>query len=110
MSLYSDYLKEREGVSTLEVEDGFATYRFNGEQECYIVDIYVRPSLRKAGLAASLANQICGVAKKQGCKFLTGSVDTSTKGVTESMSVLLAYGMKFLRQEDTMIYFYKEIL
>lgn len=108
MSLYSDYIKDRGDLEILETEDGFATYSISG-QECYIVDIYVIPEKRQKKLASQFADQIAEIGKSKGCKYLTGSVNLSIKNPTHSMKVLLAYGFKFLKNTNSMLYFYKEL-
>jgi predicted GNAT family acetyltransferase len=106
--LYARYIKEREDLETLEKEHGFATYKFRST-DCYIQDIYVLPSHRKSGLAASMANEISQLAKQQGYKILTGSVDSRANGATDSHTVLKAYGMKPYVTEDYVTYYFKEL-
>lgn len=108
MSLYPDYLKEREGIETLERELGFATYKIRSH-DCYIIDIYVVPEARKSGLASQMADEIAAIGRSHGLKVLTGSVDTRDKEAVRNEKVLLAYGMRKAHQEDHMIYFYKEL-
>jgi GNAT superfamily N-acetyltransferase len=108
MKLYADYIKEREGKELLELEQGFATYKIR-PPECYIVDIYVKPEYRKTGVAATMADFICAIAKDRGCTTLLGSVNTAAHGATSSMRVLLAYGMVLRAAKESMIYLSKEI-
>lgn len=108
MSLYSDYLAETGQRGIVESDSGFATYQIAGV-ECYIVDIYIKPEHRKSGQASNLANQITEIAKAQGCKYLTGTTNTSFKDPTSSMKTLLSYGFRFLKQEPSLIWFVKEI-
>ena len=112
MSHYADYLNEREGVETLEVPEGFATYRFEDDgRSCYIVDIYVEPKSRKSHVASKLADMITVVAKEAGCERLLGSVAPGTAGDTESLKVLLAYGFRLAgyHVQKGLIFFYKDI-
>lgn len=111
MSLYADYIKEREGRNIVEDEDGFATFIFCGpeQKECYIVDIYVRPEKRKTGKAASFADTITDIARKVGCTYLSGSVDARTNGATESLWVLLRYGFHVVGVAENLIWFRKEL-
>ena len=104
MSLYAQYIKERENKDIVETDEGFATYQIYGD-ECYIADIYVIPGARKTGLASQLANQIKGLAKSSGCKILTGSVCLDANNAVASMNVLYAYGMKVHSIKGNMIYF-----
>ena len=108
MSLYGDYIAEREGLNIYETAGGFATYKINGN-ECYIIDIYVKPELRKAGVASDIANVVSDRAKKQGCKYLTGSVDPRTNSATDSVKVLLSYEMNIHSIQGNLVFFIKEL-
>lgn len=107
-SLYSRYIKERTGKHCIENNTGFATYEIQVPY-CYIEDIYILPEHHKGGRASKLADIIVEIAKSQGCTTLLGTVQPSTKGSTESMKVLLAYGFKLLRSELDKIRFAMEI-
>lgn len=109
MSLYKQYLKEREGLETLELEHGFATYKLRGP-DCYIVDIYVVPEMRKHGIAAFIADQIADIAKSHGYRMLTGSVDNRANGAKASHKVLQAYGMRPYLKDEFMTYYAKELV
>lgn len=102
------YIKEREGFESLITDEGFASYRILGE-ECYLKDIYVYPDYRKQGVASEIADEIAALAKKEGCKFLTGSVCTTAKNPTDSTAVLIAYGFKITATVQNGILFRKEI-
>lgn len=109
MSLYSQYIKERESGEVLEWEHSFATY-FIIKEECYIRDIYVQPLYRNDHLGSRMANEITKIAKSKGCKYLTGSVDPKANKSEESKKVLIAYGMREISKRNGLIYFGKEIL
>lgn len=108
MSLYGDYIKEREGFGIVEDERGFATYEANPDF-WYIIDIYVKPEHRKSKLASTYADVIAAMAHNQGVKLLRGSVDPTTSGATDSVKVLLAYGFKIIGIEGPLIWFEKGI-
>lgn len=108
MSLYADYMKEREGIDTVEVDDGFAT--FNIDQDiCYIINIYVRPEVRRSGVASEIADRVTDIAKRSGCRTLLGSIDPKTNGSTESMQGLFAYGFKLRYLDGPLIFLSKDI-
>lgn len=110
MSLYAKYLTERTNDKILELNHGFATYRFIPEQKAvYIIDIFVEPDFRKAGNAESMANQIAKIAKAEGCTKMIGSVMPSSKNSTASLQVLLAYGMRLQSAGNDFILMEKEI-
>jgi GNAT superfamily N-acetyltransferase len=110
MSLYADYILERENKLIVEDHRGFAVYSFVSEDQCYIQDIYVHPTYREYGIASSFANQIAQMAKERGCTKLLGSVCPEAKNSTESMQVLLAYGFKLASCKDNFILFIKELV
>lgn len=109
MSLYSQYIKEREDFEIVETNEGFATFKCVGP-ECYIRDIYVTSQGRKAGHASFMADKISSLAKERGCQFLVGTVCPQSKGATESLMVLLAYGFRLVKSDTNLIYFKKDLI
>lgn len=112
MSLYGDYIRERLNDGIIENANGFATYRFidsNGVPAVYIVDIYVVPDARKSKLASEMADEIVKIGLHNGCRQLIGTVCPSAKGATDSLKVLLAYGMSLFSADKDVIIFKKEI-
>lgn len=107
MSLWASYYSEREGYQTLETDHGFAIYKIFNEI-VYLRDIYVSPDYRKTGLAKDMANEVSAIAKAQGCKILRGTVDTRANNATQSIKVLLAYGMHVVPSNEILV-FEKEI-
>lgn len=108
MSLFAEYLKEREGKEVLETEVGFAIYSFNGT-ECYLSDIFVRAGLRRSGAATELADEVSERARIAGCKILSGSVNPRLKSATTSIKVLLGYGMQLHSSSQDALIFVKEL-
>ena len=109
MSMFTDYVKERLGDSSIETEHGFAIYRYPDDKTVYIVDIYIVPKARKQGVGSEMADYIMGIAKNRGCTRMIGSVVPSAKGSTESIKTLLAYGMRLQSSTNDFILFEKEI-
>ncbi len=109
MSLYADYLLERTDDKIIELDNGFATYRYLNNDQVYIIDIYVKPNVRKIGMASELADLICTEAKSRGCKELIGTVNLTCKGIENSIKILLAYGMTPSSAYDNTIFFKKEL-
>lgn len=109
MSLYSQYLKEREDLETLETSAGFIAYKFRGP-DCYIKEIYVLPEYRKSGIAAKMADTVAEITRSQGITILTGSVDSRANGADISEKVLRAYGMKPYTTEGFITYYMKELI
>jgi hypothetical protein len=109
MSLYSEYIKERTNKIVYENDDCFAVVSFTND--CvYIEDIFVVKEKRHLGLAKKLADLICFEAKSKGYKILLGSVCPYAEGSTESLKILLAYGMKLVSSDKDLIFFKKELI
>jgi len=107
--MYAEYLTEKTEDKIIETPMGFATYRYVPPDTVYIIDLYVRPVYRKNGAASTIADSIVEEAKKNGCKKLLGSVVPSNKGSTNSLKVLLAYGMSLQSSSTDFIIFEKDI-
>jgi hypothetical protein len=111
MSLYGDYILENRGDYIVENDKGFATYRYLNEgKSVYIVDIYVKPEHRSNHVASQLADEVAKTAKltKQSIEML-GTVVPGANKSTESLQVLLNYGMKLQSIQGNMIVMSKEI-
>jgi GNAT superfamily N-acetyltransferase len=108
MHSLASYFLEREGFDSIVVDGGFATYRVNGD-ECYIRDIWCHPENRNRGIATAMADVIATKARSFGCKYLTGSVDTTKGDPTASTKVLLAYGFKIFSAVQGGVFFRKDL-
>lgn len=109
-SMYAKYLKERTYDEILETDQGFATYRYIQDKNAvYIVDIYVLPEHRKSSIASKLADEICREALDKGCDLLIGTVCPTAKGSTDSIKVLIAYGMEVKSSSQDFIVFEKRL-
>jgi len=109
MSHYAQYLTERTEDQIYETEDGFVTWRYIDQNTVYIVDIYVLRHCRNSGNARALADHVVEKAKQSGRKELLGTVVPSVSGSTDSIKVLIAYGMQVKSASDNLIVFRKEI-
>jgi hypothetical protein len=110
MSLYGDYIKELRGDGIVETIDGFATYRYlNDGKTIYIIDIYVVPGVRENAVATALANEIEKIGKAAGATEMWGTVSPSANNSTESVWVLLKYGMRLHGIDQGLIVFRKDI-
>lgn len=110
MTLYAQYIKEREQKDIIETDKGFATYKVYPNGECYLQDIYVIPEARRSRVAYDLADQVVEIAKEKKCHTLVGSVCTDAINPTASMKFVLNYnGMKFHSVKGNMIFFTKDL-
>lgn len=109
MSLYAEYIKEHRNDEIIEMEHGFATYRYLDSNSVYIVDIYIQPDHRKSKLASVIADEVVKASKLRGCTKLLGTVTPSANNSTVSLKVLLGYGMSLKSSSNDLIIMEKEI-
>ena len=109
MSLYSQYISERSNESIIESDRGFVSFKRIDEKSMYMVDMYVVPEHRNLSNAKKMADFIAECAKRDGCTRLLGSVVPSTNNATDSIKVLIAYGMSLLSSSDDLIMFGKDL-
>jgi ribosomal protein S18 acetylase RimI-like enzyme len=109
MSLYAEYIKEREDKEIIETDKGFATFKCFDNKECYLQDLYVCPEYRKTKIATDMTDEVVAIARERGCSLLVGSVCVDDKYATRNMKVFLAYGMQIYKTVGTMIFLKKEI-
>lgn len=108
VSMYAEYIKEREGKQIIEDEKGFATFMIKGT-ECYIADIFIKKEFRNAGAGSNYADQISIIARENGCEVLTGSVTPSFRGASVSMQAQLKYGFEISSAHEDFILLKKEL-
>jgi GNAT superfamily N-acetyltransferase len=110
MSLYGQYILEREGRHILETDQGFITYHLFDNGECYIVDVYVVPEARKSGLSMKMKADVETLAKTKGCHTLIGSVCTDTNDSVRNLNILLSDGWRVHKMTGNMLFLNKKIL
>lgn len=109
MSLYAQYIKEREDFDIIESDKGFATYKIN-PPEVYLRDLYVKPDYRQSDCAARLATEVASIALDQGCTIMTGSVMLGTKGADDNTKWLLQWGFKMRSANSNFLIFEKGLI
>ena len=109
--MYANYVQERTNKLIYEDERGFITYYYLTDPVAglMIEDIYVLPEHRKKGVASSMADKLVAKAKELGYKQCWGQVCPAAKNSTESMKVMLAWGLKLDSVNNTIIFLRKDI-
>ena len=108
-SLYAQYIKEYHNRGTVETKDGFATFEFVNDKLVYVVDLYVVPKKRKAGIGKELTDSIALAVKSMGVTQIMGSVDTNSSTWELSEKSMLAYGMVECLVQGSMKFYVKDI-
>lgn len=108
MTLYAEYIKEREGFECLEYERSFITFRIDGKC-CYIRDCYIKDGFRKSGLLRMMCQSVADLAKDRGCDHLLISVCPVLPGCDEMVQKLIHFGCKLHTSVHNLIYYKREI-
>lgn len=112
-SLYSKYLKEKDGIDTLETDKGLVTFIQQGEngQEFYVVDVYVLPEFRRTGYGTYLGELMQTKAIEMGAKYLLGAVEVDNEGYSRSRLSLESFGYELITydENDRIEYYRKEL-
>lgn len=108
MSLYAQYLKEREDCEVLENEFGFLAYRITPGHGCFIRDFFTVPEERGKGHGKALWAELQMLAQKHDCTDFVAQVDTRTKTANESLNIILAHGFRVVSAEENRIFLFKE--
>jgi GNAT superfamily N-acetyltransferase len=110
ISLYGQYLKEREGKSVIECEDGFVTYNITNEGECFIQDLFIVEDARRKGLGTELIKKVESSASYKGAKYLSCGVCPLANNSTDSLQFALSYGFKLYSARQDYVILKKDII
>ena len=108
MSLWSDYVEERLGWKTIEVEGGFITFSL-APPNAAIEEFYVKPELRGTSLAKRLADWAFRAAAEAKCSTMYARVTPGIPGCDHAMRSNLHYGFKLAGVRGNDIILQKEI-
>lgn len=103
MSLWADYIKEREGYETLENDRGFLTYKVLPDGHIFVRDMFVRKADRGHGWGHELFLELVGVATSLKVPRIMCQVDLRTAGATQSLGVILSRDFKIVNAEHQVI-------
>jgi len=111
MKLYSEYIKERQGLDIIHDEHCFLTYKKDDEGDIVIYDIYSDKDVRGTKYMLEFCNNFYKNMRKEGVKNAYGMTDTRTNGWKNSERLLLKYGFKYIGNDPQDIfvrnYFYE---
>jgi hypothetical protein len=108
MSLYAEYIKEREGYLTIEEETFFVTFK-KIEDALYVRDIYIVPEHRSKKMSVEIGKLTETIAKQMECKALLGSVDKGTYNWERNKEIMIKFGYNQVSEDGDYIQFQKEL-
>jgi GNAT superfamily N-acetyltransferase len=102
---YSLFLEEVFGISTLEADTGFCTYRISGTVFS-IKDVYVRPEFRGQKESLVIVDHAILFAKEHGCKICTVIISKAAKERVQERTKHLCQLKQFTQYEEDSMHFY----
>jgi predicted GNAT superfamily acetyltransferase len=103
MTLWADYILEREGCKTIENEHGFLTFKEMPDGVIFIRDMFVHPSKRDSGVGQELFLELSEWARRADFKRCICQVDTRAGEASESLAKFLAKGFRLEGAQNCVI-------
>jgi hypothetical protein len=110
MSHYANYIKEKDGIETIETPVGFITYKFLDDgKTVYIFDCYIRPESRGKKMCKNFVTIVEWKAKNRGYTTNLTSVQIIIPNASKNIKTYLGYGYQIIDAKDGVVYLSKEI-
>lgn len=107
MQLWKEYIAEREDAHILYNNHAFATYKIINQDEVFVMDVFVSKEHRKNGAIHALWDDFIKQLKP---KIVYGMTDRKALNWEYSDAFMLAFGFTAYTEENSIIYYYREIL
>lgn len=108
MSLYAQYVKEREGAVTVETSEGFYSYKVDGDY-IFIVDLYVVPEYRAKKVGSKFGREIEDITRELGKSTILCSASLESLNSSDAIAFIIMNGYEIINYTDTQVFFKKEI-
>jgi len=108
MSLYAEYIRERESLEIIEHEDGFVTYKIVGK-ECFLADMYVRPHQRGNSLFKRLIYELCKIARANKCDHISTNIHTLDVNCSRAIKAALKVDFSIINANNGTILLVKKL-
>ena len=109
-SHYAEYIKEKDGIDTIESRKGFITYKYLDDgKTVYIFDCFVKPEYRGNKLCLSFVEAVESKAKQKGYTTNLTSVQLSIPKASRNILTYMGYGYEIINAKDGIVYLSKSI-
>ena len=99
LSMYEEYIKEREGLDVIKTNKGFICYRIEKNLNCMINDCFVLREFRNTKHGSFLTNQVFEICKEAGVKTVFCNTDNRANGVAISKFSIEQFGFELFDQD-----------
>lgn len=108
MELYREYIKERENSNLLVNENGWLSYKVNG-QECFIVDMFIKKESRGTGLLDKMISDLKDIALLSQCEIIVANIHLNDKGANHTLKAAFKLDFSVVRADHNIIVIVKQI-
>lgn len=108
MSLYADYIKEREGREVIENSIGFVAFKII-DNECYLADMYIVPDSRRGLAVKHFIDQLAKEASGRGCEYITARLHDNDPNRNRTLRAALKLDFNIFRSETGCIVIAKKL-
>lgn len=110
-SLVQKYYEENEGLTLVERESFFFTYKvIPQDKQIYIAHIYIDSDVRGGKIAPFIDKELHDLAKEHNCDTLVGDVDIQFNDPEHSLVFLIKHGFVIDRIDNNhLIYLYRKL-
>lgn len=93
-ALYSKYISERKGLSSIWKLNGFVSFKILAGKECFIEEFFVEDVDRKKGVGRDLLHEVTQLATEANCEIITANIHLNDPGCHSTLQAAMACGFK----------------
>lgn len=108
-ALYSKYISERKGLSSIWRPNGFVFFKVIAGQECFIDEFFVEESDRKGGIGREMLVEIERIAAEAMCPIVTANIHLKDPGCNSTLMAAMTCGFKVVASADFVILISKKL-
>jgi hypothetical protein len=108
LDLYSEYIKEREGLSLIKTDFSFLSYKIDDEL-ALISDLFVSKEKRKSFECFGIVSCFFDMAKERGVQLVVCQVDRLALNYQDSLNTIRRYGFRQFSDDGRFIFLKKDV-
>lgn len=100
--LYSQYIYERMGQSSLWRDFGFIAYKMSNK-ECFLAEMFIHREHRSIGKGRELLNSLIELARGNGAEVITANIYLRDKNSTGTLIAAIACGFEVSKANNDVL-------
>lgn len=104
LTLWADYLKERENIEIIENKYGFIFYQINLENKsCSLIHFFVADDLRNEKIGSKLFDELENKARACGCLSIMAQVSINLPNASDNVLIAVKMGGTIVSANNNII-------